>query len=213
MLIAGEGGGMGRAVLNFASAEQDPAFNVTTSYGGFVPGTQVVGVQNLFTWTPLQNPIAFWPDGYEYGFHTVITDLSGCGQLKNGWFVSPNGANPDINIRVMASLDFANWSYVTYSTGDWRTEGANVNGGGWLTYTEEGDPYQIYPPYVASRAGVDNAFPGGWIESGWQPIKEEFRVEDVMLRWSVDYSHNYSDDPIYDSISFFAVGYGEIRAR
>lgn len=172
------------------------------------------GFQNWFTWTPVQEVIEWWPDGYEFGFHTTVTDLSTCSQIKNSWVIGPGYANPDVNIRVMASLDGSpdSWEYPTAGE-DWHFAGANVNGGQWLTYNEANEPYQNYPPRYEEHEGRDDAFPGGWTTSGWHNLKTEFMAETVYLRWTMDWSHDYDPDPIYSAFDFIAVGYGEIRAR
>ena len=209
----GTGGGEGVAVLTFAVAQgerRDPVSYPAPS--GFVASDVPVGVQNWFTWTPLQEVIEWWPDGYEYGFHTTNADLSSCTQIKNGWVIGPGYANPDINIRVMASLDGVSWDYPTAGA-DWRYKGANVNGGAWLTYNAGGEPYRNYSPLYSEHANKDDALPGGWTTSGWHTLKSEYRAESVYLRWTMEFSHDYDSDPLYTSFDFIAVGYGEIRAR
>lgn len=212
--VGGTGGGEGVGILTCALS--DGAGLPVGDETGFSFDVMPASIQNYFVWEPLQEVFEWWPDGYEYGFHTTQTDLSSCSEVKNSWVVVPGSANPDLNIRVMMSLDGVTWAYPTVPiAGDdaWRFEGANVNCGQWLTYTEADVPYQDYPPYYASREGVDNAFPGGWTTSGWRTLLPAYQVENVFVRWTADWSHSYSDDPFYTSFKFLSVGYGEIRAR
>lgn len=215
-----QGGGNGTAVLTCCVTDGErTSFEVfaAPAPSGYQWDDQIVGVQNWFVWDPLQSVFPWWPDGYEYGLHTTVVDLSTCSQLKNSWVVAPGAANPNVNIRVMASLDGLTWDYPTTPdafTGDgWQFAGANVNCGGWFTYTADDVPYENYPPNYSVHEAAGNALPGGWTSSEWHDLKEEYRAENVYLRWTADFSSSYSGDPIYSSFDYLAVGFGEIRAR
>lgn len=210
-----QGGGNGVAVLtcSVANGERTSAEqSAMTVPSGYNWDDMVVGIQNWFTWPNLQSVFEWWPDGYQFGMSTTVTDLSSCTQIKNSWVVNPGWANPNVNIRVMASLDADNWAYPTTGS-DWHFAGANVNCGQWFTYTASDVPYENYPARYEAREGVANAFPGGWTSSEWHDLLPEFRAENVYLRWTADFSTAYSDDPIYEGFDFLDVGYGEIRAR
>jgi hypothetical protein len=175
------------------------------------------GFRNNFVWAPMPGEFLWWPEQASYGRYETLTDLSACSWLRNCWYIHPARAVPSVNIRVQASLDGSpgSWEYATsdyLEPFEWRYAGANVNAGQWRTYTSEaGDPYTNYPATYPERVGVDNAFPGGLTTSGWHQIRPEFRVEDVHLRWRMDWSYLYDDDPIYTSFHDLITGYGDVQ--
>lgn len=178
---------------------------------GFPP---VGGFSDNFVWSPMPDEFLWWPEQATYGRYETLTDLSACTRLRNSWHVHPAHAVPDVNIRVQASLDGVAWEYATSDYLDpfeWHYAGANVNAGQWRTYTPEGAPYQNYPATYPDRVGVDNAFPGGLTTSGWHSIRPVYRVEDVHLRWRMDWSHLYDDDPIYTSFLHLFIGHGDVQ--
>jgi hypothetical protein len=160
----GEGGGEGIAVLTCSVSDGERTLAEQQGMENLPPGytwdDQIVGAQTWFNY-PLPLEKTWWPDADEFGLFTTATDLSSCSQIKNGWVIAPGGANPNVNIRIMASLDGITWAYPTPGD-DWHFAGANVNCGQWLTYTTLGAPYQNYPPRYEAHEGQPDALPGGW---------------------------------------------------
>lgn len=195
----------GVSVLSAGIATYESQTETLEPVGGFV---------NNFVWPGVPDEFLWWPENANYGRYETVTDLTNCTRLRNNWHIHPSGNNPDVNIRVQASLDGVTWEYATLEYLDpfeWRFAGANVNGSDWFTYTFDDVPYTNYLANTAAREGVTNAFPGGLTTSGWHTIRPEFRVEGVHLRWKMDFSHLYDEDPIYTSITRLIAGYGDVQ--
>ena len=212
--VMGGVGGVGGAGTTVLSADIFPDGRDIDLGAGFV--WRHSGFLNIFSLWVQPERYDWWPHNFSsgMGLHTSATDLSRASTIRNQWYVVPGYANPNVNIRVQASLDGLEWGSITDDEADdWRFAGANVNAGGWLTYTEGGVPYENYPPTYPDREGVTNALPGGIITSGWRQVKQEYRAEEVYLRWIMEWSTTFDPDPIYTVFEVLGLGYGEVRAR
>lgn len=174
------------------------------------------GIWTYFNWgIPVFEHRDWWPDGLglpnDARWVTAV-DLTRAEVIRNTWYVPPRFANPNVNIRIEASLDGLAWEYPSDDwTGDWTLEGCNANLGQWLTYNDAGEPYRTYVAYHYNRMGQDDVIPGGITESGWYALKPKFQTETVFLRWTMDNSYQYDPDPYYLNFLHVAVAYGEIQ--
>lgn len=129
-------------------------------------------------WSPDTFPesFEFWPTGE--ATYVSRVDLQGYVWMRNVVYVAPETPHPELNVRVEASVDGGGtWGLLAGDSSDWLYGGCNVNLGGW-------------PEDVGSASG-------GCIASEWQQIKNEYRIPDVLLRWTF-FTSPVSDSSVYD---------------